>query len=346
MAAIPEPMHQTRGMIYKMYEEKNQAEAMRPYLGASIIGHSCRRYLWLSFRWALKSKFEGRLLRLFGTGHREEPRIIEELRAIGCKVWEADLVTGEQFEITDCNGHFRGHLDAKAEGLPESPMTVHVLEFKTHNTKSFKDVSAKGVRTSKPMHWAQMQVYMYKEKLDRAMYIAVCKENDDIYTERIELDAHAAQDLITKANTIICMDEPPPRASEDPSWFECKWCDMHPICHGTTVPLPNCRSCAHSTPAEDAEWICEKYNCVIPQDNQAHGCESHRYIPILLEKFAEMDNVNGDDVIYKNKLTGNLFSNGIQFLSREIYACEDKRALGDAGLASFRKSIGSNEVIG
>lgn len=349
MAAIPEPLHQTIGMIFKWYEEKSAAEPMRPYLGASIIGHNCRRYLWLSFRWALKSKFEGRLLRLFGTGHREEGRIVEELRGIGCQVWETDMNTGEQFEITDCNGHFKGHLDGKAVGLPEAMQTVHVLEFKTHNTKSFKDLCAKKVKESKPMHWAQMQVYMLKEQLDRAMYIAVCKENDDIYTERVHLDAHAACSLIDKAGKIIEMNEPPPRISNDPSWFECKFCDMHPICHGTTTPLPNCRTCAHSTPEEASEWTCEKYNCVIPLYNQAHGCDSHRYIPILIDNFAEMDNVAGDNVIYKNKITGNLFSNG-DFLSREIYACADKKALGDAGLnklrSDFSASFGSTEVVG
>ena len=333
-------------MIFRWYEEKNEAESMRPYLGASIIGHNCRRYLWLSFRWALKSKFDGRLLRLFSTGHREEGRIVEELRGIGCQVWETDLNTGDQFEITDCNGHFKGHLDGKALGLPEAPMTVHVLEFKTHNTKSFSELKTKKVKDSKPMHWAQMQVYMFKENLERAMYIAVCKETDDLYVERVELDAHAARALIDKAQTIIEMDEPPPRISEDPSWFSCKWCDMHPICHGTTAPLPNCRTCAHSTPVEAGEWNCTKYECEIPLLNQSHGCDSHRYIPITLEKFAEMDDVDGDEVIYKNKLTGNTFSNGKGFLSREIHACADKRALGDAGVNAFRSELGDNEVIG
>jgi hypothetical protein len=346
MALLPEPIHQTKGMIYRWYEEKNEAESMRPYLGASIIGNPCRRYLWLSFRWALKSKFEGRLLRLFNTGHREESRMVEELRGIGCEVWETDPLTNKQFEITDCNGHFRGHLDGKALGIPEAHATVHVLEFKTHNTKSFNELKAKKVQEAKPMHWAQMQVYMFKENLDRAMYIAVCKDTDELYIERIELDGHAAQALIDKARTIIEMNEPPPRLSEDPSWFACKWCDMHPICHGTTAPLPNCRTCAHSTPAEDDEWVCTKYNCQIPLDNQAHGCDSHRYIPILLDKFAVMEDVVDDTVVYKNTLTGNSFSNGNDFLSREIYLCADKKALGDPGLKDFRKKLGDNEVIG
>lgn len=351
MAAIPEPLHQTRGMIFKWYEDRNMAEPMRPYLGASIIGHPCRRYLWLSFRWAFKPSFKGQLLRLFGTGHREESRIVEELRGIGCQVWETDLNTNKQFEIIDCDGHFRGHLDGKALGLPEAPFTVHVLEFKTHNTKSFNVLKSKKVREAKPMHWYQMQVYMLRTKLDRAMYIAVCKDTDDIYTERVEIDYKEANAMIDKARAIIEMGEPPARIHEDPSWFQCKTCDMHSLCHGTDAPLPNCRTCAHSTPAEEGEWVCEKYNCIIPLDNQAHGCDSHRYIPVLLDRFAEMTDVTDDgEVEYANKISGHKFVNGSPtsgFLSREIHACKDKAALGDPSLAKLRGDIGlDSEVVG
>jgi CRISPR/Cas system-associated exonuclease Cas4 (RecB family) len=338
-------------MIFRWYEEKNAKEKMRPYLGASIIGHHCKRYLWLSFRWAKKPEFDGQLLRLFGTGHREEGRIVEELRGIGAQVWEVDPMTKQQFAIVDCDGHFRGHLDGKASDLPEAPHTVHVLEFKTFNSKSFNELKQKRVKVAKPMHYDQMQVYMLKTGLDRAMYIAVNKDNDDIYTERVELDGHHANALIEKAAAIIEMAEPPMRISEDPSWWQCKTCNMHSICHGTEAPLPNCRSCAHSSPAEEAEWVCEKYNCLIPLDNQEHGCDSHRYIPILLEKFAAMTDVRGNDVIYKNNATGAEITNGdTGFLSREIYACKEKRILGDAGLAEMRSKLsalfGSTEVVG
>jgi hypothetical protein len=46
----------------------------------------------------------------------------------------------------------------------------------------------KGVKVSKPMHWAQMQVYMLGTKIERALYVAVCKDDDRIYTERVKYD--------------------------------------------------------------------------------------------------------------------------------------------------------------
>ena len=45
-------------------------------------------------------------------------------------------------------------------GIPEAPKTWHVLEFKTHNSKSFAKLEKEGVQKSNPMHYAQMQVYM------------------------------------------------------------------------------------------------------------------------------------------------------------------------------------------
>jgi hypothetical protein len=33
-----------------------------------------------------------------------------------------------------------------------------MVEFKTHSARSFRELKVKGVATSKPQHWAQMQI--------------------------------------------------------------------------------------------------------------------------------------------------------------------------------------------
>jgi hypothetical protein len=75
-------------------------------------------------------------------------------------------------------------------------------------------------------------------------------------------------------------------------------------------------------------------------------CSDHRYIPALLENFAEMTDANeaGNWVQYRNKLTSMTFFNG-DFSSAEIYACTDKSALGDPGVVEIRKTLLA-EIVG
>lgn len=344
MATIPTPIHTTAKMIYADYE-KNADNGHRPHLGASLIGHHCERYLWLVFHWAKAQSFEGRMLRLFETGKLEEKRIARNLRAIGCEVWEDDG-TG-QYRVASLGGHFGGSMDAVIQGYHEAPKQTMPVEMKTHNAKSFKDLVAKHVLEAKPMHWSQMQVYMgLSGVMTNSLYFATNKDTDDIYTERVKFDKDAFDRLHARAERIIKANEPPLRISEDPSWYQCKFCSMHGLCHGTEAPEVNCRTCAHSSPnIKTGEWDCSCPTLGVghlgtPIEIQRAGCTAHRYIPILLEKFATMVDANETDnwVRYKNTLTGNEFYNG-DLSSVEIYNCQDKRSLGDPGVQDLRHEL-------
>lgn len=58
----------------------------RFYCGASAIGKDCNRERWYDFRWASTKRFEGRMLRLFDRGHREETRFLDWLRLVNVEV--------------------------------------------------------------------------------------------------------------------------------------------------------------------------------------------------------------------------------------------------------------------
>jgi len=333
MATVPEPMHTTAAMIYRAYES-DADDGHRPHLGASLIGHACERYLWLTFHWAKAKKWPGRMLRLFETGQLEEPRIVANLRRIGVQVHET-APDGKQWRVSAVGGHFGGSMDAAAVGLPEAPKTWHVLEFKTHNDKSFKELLTKGVEKSKPQHWAQMQTYMGLTGMERAMYVAVCKNTDEIYTERVEFDPTEFAKIMARAERVITAAEPPLRCSNDPSWYVCKMCDFYSLCHGEEAPDVNCRTCAHSTPVvdgEDGKWNCREFGEVgLIAQRESHQCRTHRYIPILLERFAtQKDYVNGD-VVYEHEHGTLANGQGDGALSSlEIKACEQKVMLVDA----------------
>lgn len=288
MPELPEPISHTINAIYLVYESRKDKE--RSYLGASTFGTECDRAFWYQFRHAAEpEKLEGRKRRLFQTGHREEARIIEDLRAAGIEVEEQDPATGQQWEITSLGGHLRGHLDGLASNVPEAPKARHVLEIKTHNEKSFKALTKDKVEKSKPGHFAQMQIYMHHTGVQRALYVAVNKNDDSLYAERVPYDAAIALRLMARAERTIGAEIAPPRLHDDPkskAAFACNWCPALSICHEGAWARGNCRTCISSTPVLDASdrgvWRCELLDKELSFNEQKAGCPSHLYLPSLV----------------------------------------------------------------
>lgn len=354
MAAIPVAENTTVQAIYRAYQEREaRAGGHRAHLGASVIGHACERYLWLLFRWAGREAFEGRLLRLFNTGQRAEAHFVDDLRSIGVQVHDVDEF-GQQFRVSHVGGHFGGSMDGAALGLPEAPKAWHVTEFKTHNDKSFKELESKGVQEAKPLHYAQMQVYMGLTGMERALYLAENKNTSALYQERVHFDQAAFSALLERARRIIEAPEPAARLSNDPAWFACKWCAMHGICHGQQAPEVNCRTCAHSTPdtkVNGGAWKCERKAAAIDDAAQRQGCAGHRYIPILLERIGEQAGVeaepDGNAAVVYRMADGRTFKNGAapNFSSREIEAAEHKSMLCDADVQALKGAFRGAEVV-
>ena len=280
MAELPSVVSPTREAIFAAYEA-DAYQGFRPHLGASLIGKPCDRALWYDFRWTTVVQHPGRLLRLFETGQQEEARFVRNLRRTGATVLEVDPDTGRQWRVTAHGGHFGGSLDAVALNLLEAPKTWHVLEFKTHAAKSFVELVAKGVLLAKEQHYAQMQIYLRLTGMTRAMYLAVNKNNDDLYVERIELDAEYADRLLAKAGRIIFAARPLERVSDDRSWYQCRLCDHADLCHGQARAAVNCRTCLSSTPV-DGGWRCERHERLLSEADQRAACDNHLYIPDLV----------------------------------------------------------------
>lgn len=276
---IPEPNHSIQALIDKYHE--SLAEPPRPHMGCSQLGHPCDRWLWLSFRWAVQPKFPGRILRLFRRGQMEEAVIVSDLRAIGIDV----RCIGEHQVRVNLGAHISGSVDAIIEsGVPDAPKKRHIAEFKTHSAKSFSDLEKNGVEKAKPEHYVQMQLYMHGTKIDRALYVAICKDDDRIYTERVRYQKEVAERYIERGRRIALSDRMPEPISADPSWYQCKQCPAHEFCHETRLTKHvNCRTCAHSTAKEDGTWRCEYYDADdIPVEFQRQGCDGHVLHPDLV----------------------------------------------------------------
>ena len=249
---------------------KTYKQEPRTHLGISEIGEDCKRKLYYKFRWFAFEEFNGRMLRLFARGHREEEKYINYLEGIGCTVDRFNK-DGKQFRVSGIMGHYGGSCD----GIVTTPWyndLSFILECKTHNTKSFTHYVDKGLQISKPKHFDQMCGYGEKFKIEYGLYFPENKNDDDIQVTPIKLDWERGKQLEKKAEEIILAKEPPPRISDNPSFFECKYCFAKDICHNGVVPQKNCRSCINSMPTENANWTCKKFG-IIPETFVAKGCD-------------------------------------------------------------------------
>ncbi len=253
------------------YCQKVYDDGPRKHLGASLIGHDCSRYLQYSFRWMFREQFSARMYRLFNRGHLEEKRLIEWLRGIGFIVYDVGT-NGKQNRFSAINGHFGGSCDAiiqKSEGEE-----FELLELKTSNSKGFLELLKSSLKICKPVHWAQICVYGFQMELKKVVYMAVNKNDDDIYVETQDIDLQYGEQLTNKAEKIIIADALLPKLSENKSFWKCKFCPAFDVCHNEKMPNKNCRSCKYSRPVENAQWHCLQYNQIIPENFIPIGCDA------------------------------------------------------------------------
>lgn len=257
----------------------------RKHLGASQIGHVCKRHLFYIFRWAKLDTYtdsagvssKGRMMRLFNRGHREEERFVEWLRGVGFQVHDKDS-SGNQLRMSGVNGHFGGSLDGVALAPKRYGLDDHLLcEFKTNGTgPKFEKLCLNGVQKEKEMHFAQMSTYGYKYQLYYAIYLNINKNDDDIHAEIVQLDWQLGAQMEQKAYDIVMSNKPPAKFSLSPAVMECRICTFKDICHGDELPAKSCRSCVHARPIENGQWQCGHYGAIIPDEFIPKGCDNWR----------------------------------------------------------------------
>lgn len=254
MAEIPD----RQLIIEKAIEGKTYQEEARTYLGVSGLGHPCSRALYYEFRWFLPPEvITARQKRLFSRGHKEEPIILEDLKAAGVKILST------QKGATACFGHIGAHLDSELIGVPDAPKTPHLGEFKTSATKYFNPLlKSQSVKKSFLSHYCQCQGYMHLFGLTRCLYICVNKEDDRRYYERIKYDKNFALGLFEKGEEIVMALRIPDRISDDPKYYRCheNFCRFRDLCHFPTMTgvkvNKTCRSCKFAEVHDKGRWKC------------------------------------------------------------------------------------------
>jgi hypothetical protein len=312
----------------------------RGHLGMSQIGKEDARSLWLSFRWSLPNDYTARTLRIFAMGNLIEDEIIRLLRNIpGVELHDKDA-DGKQFRFVDIGGHFCGSMDGAILGVPEAPKTWHVFEAKSVALKRFTDLQKKGVKEWSSEYYGQLQSYMRCTGMERALFVAYCKDNSELYIERVKYDAQNAEALLIKAERIITATEPPASSWPNEQWYESKFLseDARSIYWGKRLPSPNCRNCLFAKPdtkGTGAKWVCHHTSDLntgdsLPFERQKTGCEMHNFIPALVPaKLVELDD---ESVLYSTH-DGHYFSNAHGYqLGAQAYTSWELEHLSKTGL--------------
>ena len=296
--------------IYAIHEKATNDSPERDYIGWSAIGGGCERATYYDWRWVTQKHFEGRISRLFLTGHLEESRVIKELKMLpDVEVFDKPPEGGQFAVAPMARGHLKGHLDCVVKNLPEYPGEAVLCDVKTANKNRFDRVVANGMAQESPQYVAQAMGYMGLMGLKRAVYFYVCKDDDRLHCEWLEFNQVAFDQQVAKAERIIASDRPPMRGHADPTDYQCRYCDHKPICWDEKVAARvHCRTCKHAEPADGGTWNCTLTNSPIPVSKQRIGCSQHVFVPQLVP-FAEPIDVDHREVTYRHKQAGAVFTN-------------------------------------
>lgn len=269
---------------------KAAQEKPRAYLGMSSVGGSCGRKLWYDFRKVGREVFDAATLKRFEDGHRTEALVIDRLRLLEGITLVDRQENGEQIGYIDLDGHFRGHLDGDIIGILQAPKTPHVFEAKCCSEKKFNELKKvvaelgekQALKKWNPVYYTQGQLYCHYHNRTRHYLVVATPGGRDWMGVRTDYDAAHAIQTIAKAKRIIQSNEPLDKLSNDPSYFECRYCTFSNICHKGEMPARNCRTCVHSSAIADAQWHCQRFGKQLTLDEQIAGCEAHLVLPGLV----------------------------------------------------------------
>jgi hypothetical protein len=246
------------------------------------LATACDRRLWYAYRWAHKSfSPEARQRRLIESDMSRKTEIITLLMNAGLKVQTRDPQNWFKYSARMAGGHLTAFFDGTATMVPEAPVTTHLLQVRIYSRKDWENWRRKGIRESEPSYFIKAQLGMRALGLTRALVVAENRDTKEIEAERINYDAALATSHEARAERIAVTDSPPARISDDPDFWECRFCPAREVCHEAQQARRNCRTCLASCVSEGG-WGCARHGVDLSAEEQRQGCAVHLYIPDLV----------------------------------------------------------------
>lgn len=194
----------------------------RDYLGASMIGSACSRYIWYEYN-GFKGEREPRMRMILEVGKSLEHTIIDVLRRGGMQIatWELHC---KDHEVPEFQGHLDGIIYKN-----EDPWAI--LDIKTCKHSEFTKFEREGLKRWKPVYHSQMTAYMGMTGIHKSFLLAMDKDNCEFHCEEVIYDPIHYEELKIKARDIVAAVEPPERINRNPMYFVCYLCPHKKLCH-------------------------------------------------------------------------------------------------------------------
>ena len=216
---------------------RQRQQRPRDYLGGSRVGEPCARKLVYEITHAPKDRdFNADILRVFDAGHQFEALSIRWLRLAGFDLRDRGP-DGGQIGFVAAGGRLRGHADGVIVTGPDIGIGWPSLwEHKALGQKSWTDLVKRGLRLSKPIYFAQVQLYMAYLELEVALLTALNRDTLALHHEAVPFDAAEAQRLSDHAVDILGAadaGELPPRVAQAADFYLCRLCPYATRCWET-----------------------------------------------------------------------------------------------------------------
>ena len=239
--------HDKRGVVTRLIDTVLEAEAAEKAAKRSDegthrtsggrIGQTCLRCIQFEyFKTPQDKPLTGKTARIFKRGH-----IFEDMMADWIKQAGLTLLTskpdGGQFGFSVAKGRIVGFVDGIITGGPaEAGPYNRLWENKAVGSKTWGKLHKNGLKEASPIYFGQVQIYMAYMNLDEnpALFTAINCDSMEIYEESVPFNGQVAQELSDKAVQVIGACEAGellPRVSNDPSWYECRFCNFSKRCH-------------------------------------------------------------------------------------------------------------------
>jgi len=206
----------------------------RGYLGASIAGHACDRYVqyqWLAIQQEIPSEgFPPRTLRIFDRGNVYEDRARRWLQGAGF------LFAPNHPDIKDFDGKFGGHVDGILAGFfpGVSPIALPALwECKCLGAKGWKALEKDGLKKYSSTYFGQVQTYMGYLGLPRCLFTAVNADTMELLHLPIDFtdtEFGLVKSKVSRVFTATKLGELLPRCTTDPAFYVCVYCPFRKPC--------------------------------------------------------------------------------------------------------------------